>query len=305
MSPHHEPRSPAFRRWCPAVLGRRLRPFRLVRHPALPVAVSLLAAGPVVAQEHALARPLGTGEAQIWYLGHSGWAIRTEHHFLIFDYWEAMKTMPPGATFVPPADASLATGYIVPAEIADENVIVFVSHAHSDHFDPVVLTWNESIPGIRYVFGWDVEGPPDILRVDEPRKGFTIDDVRIHTISHDFDGIPEAAFLVEADGVTLYHSGDHGGGASTAQRFAANIDYFAGIAHDIDIAFTVTWGGTDYVVDKLSPKVVFPQHDGGAEYRLRRWAEQGAGARLRARVLVPERRGDRFLYAGGAATVMP
>jgi hypothetical protein len=85
----------------------------------------------------------------------------------------------------------------------------------------------------------------------------------------------------------------------------ANIDYFAGIARDIDIAFTVTWGGADYLVDELSPKVVFPQHEGGAEYRLRRWAEQGAGARLQAQVLVPEKRGDRFLYAAGVATVMP
>ena len=218
-------------------------------------------------------------------------AVRTQHHFLIFDYWEAMKTMPPGATFTPPANASLATGYIVPAEIADQNVTVFVSHAHRDHFDPVVLAWKESIAHIQYVFGWDVEGPPDVLRVDEPRKRFTIDGVRIHTISHDFDGIPEAAFLVQTDGVTLYHSGDHGSSASTAERFAANIDYFAGIAHDIDIAFTVTWGGTESVVDKLSPKVVFPQHEGGTEYRLRRWAEQGAGARFQARVLVPERRG--------------
>jgi hypothetical protein len=93
------------------------------------------------AQENTLDRHLRTGEAQIWYLGHSGWAVRTQNHFLIFDYWEAMKTMPPGEAFVPPDDASLATGYIVPSEIADQNVIVFVSHAHSDHFDPVVLTW--------------------------------------------------------------------------------------------------------------------------------------------------------------------
>jgi L-ascorbate metabolism protein UlaG (beta-lactamase superfamily) len=271
----------------------------------LSLVISFLTIGGAGAQESALARPLGVGEAEIWYLGHSGWAVRTQHHFLIFDYWEVMKTMPPGATFTPPTDASLATGYIVPAEIADQNVTVFVSHAHGDHFDPVVLTWKESIAHIRYVFGWDVEGPPDVFRVDEPRKRFVADGVRIFTISHDIDGIPEAAFLVQTDGVTLYHSGDHGSSASTAERFAANIDYFAGIAHDIDIAFTVTWGGTDYVVDKLSPKVVFPQHEGGAEDRLRRWAEQGAGARLRARVLVPERRGERFLYAGGAATVMP
>jgi L-ascorbate metabolism protein UlaG (beta-lactamase superfamily) len=299
------PRSHAFLRLCLAISRWRPRPLRTVQCLVLLVAASVLTIGRAGAQETALGRPLAVGEAEIWYLGHSGWALRTQNHFLIFDYWEAMKTMPPGATFVAPDDASLATGYIVPSEIADQNVIVFVSHAHSDHFDPVVLSWKESIAHIRYVFGWDVEGPPDLLRVDEPRKRFVIDGVRIHTVSHDFDGIPEAAFLVQADGVTLYHSGDHGSTAPTAQRFAANIDYFAGIARHIDIAFTVTWGGADYLVDKLSPKVVFPQHEGGAEYRLRGWAERGDGARLQTQVLVPEKRGDRFLYTGGEAAVMP
>jgi L-ascorbate metabolism protein UlaG (beta-lactamase superfamily) len=288
-------------------VDRRRDEARATRVVALLVTMtwSVTNAAALRAQERPAAASLQQGEAVIHYLGHSGWAVETRQHFLVFDYRESLATPPPGTTFSRPADASLASGWIVPAEIADRNVIVFVSHAHRDHFDPVILGWADSIPTLRYVFGWDYDGPVNALRVDRPRRSFDVDGVRIHTIAHDFDGIPEAAFLVEADGIVLYHSGDHGATASTRSRFEDNIDFLAAIAHPIDIAFTVTWGGEDYMVDRLQPRVVFPQHEGGAEYRLRRWAEQGIGATLNAEVCVVDKRGDRFLFARGKAACAP
>ncbi|KPJ94490.1 MAG: hypothetical protein AMS18_03630 [Gemmatimonas sp. SG8_17] len=262
-------------------------------------AIALLLPQSLGAQDTLFSDLLARGEAEIWYLGHSGWAVRTQHHFLIFDYWEAMQTMPPGVEYEKPADASLATGFIVPSQLSDQNVVVFVSHAHSDHYDPVILDWQESLEHIEYVFGWDGESPPHTVRIDTPRKSVVIDDVRVFTVSHDFDGIPEAAFLVQTDGVTLYHSGDHGSSPAYQQRFRDNIDYLAGIARDIDIAFTVTWGGEDYMIAQLSPKAVFPQHEGGNEHRLRSWAEQASRAGLQAAVCCAEHRGDRFVYSGG------
>ena len=32
--------------------------------------------------------PVDTGQAEIFYLCHSGWAMKTASAFLIFDYWE-------------------------------------------------------------------------------------------------------------------------------------------------------------------------------------------------------------------------
>lgn len=254
------------------------------------------------AQDTPLAEPLAPGEAEIWYLGHSGWAVRTQNHLLIFDYWEATQSMPPGVDYEKPADASLATGFIVPSQVDDQNVVVFVSHAHSDHYDPVILDWQDSFENIEYVFGWDGGGgPPHAIRIDTPRKSVVIGDVTVFTVSHDFDGIPEAAFLVQADGVTLYHSGDHGSSPAHQQRFRDNVDYLAGITRDIDIAFTATWGGEDYMIAKLSPSAVFPQHEGGSEHRLRSWAEQTSRAGLQATIYCAEHRGDRFVYSGGVA----
>jgi L-ascorbate metabolism protein UlaG (beta-lactamase superfamily) len=269
-------------------------------HIAIFLIVSiLLLPNPVVVDDSALTKPLAQGEAVICYLGHSGWAVRTQNHFLIFDYWEAMKPIHAGEKFEKPADASLATGFIVPAEIADQDVIVFVSHAHLDHYDPVILNWKNSIKNILYVFGWDIKNLNDVIRIDEPRKSVEIDGVKVYTIFHDTDGIPESAFLVQADGLSIYHSGDHGGGPANHDRFIGNIDYLSGIDSNIDIAFTVTWGGEDYMIEKLSPKAVFPQHEGGAEYRLRKWADKARSAGITVPIFCVEKRGQQFFYSGG------
>jgi L-ascorbate metabolism protein UlaG (beta-lactamase superfamily) len=270
---------------------------------AIIIALVFSLTNPAIAEDTALTKQLAAGEAVICYLGHSGWAVRTQNHFLIFDYWEAMKSMPPGTEFEKPADASLATGFIVPSEIADQNVIVFVSHAHTDHYDPVVLEWRKSISNIHYVFGWDVEDVADVIRIDEPRKSVEIDGVRVLTVFHDIDGIPESAFLVQTDSLSIYHSGDHDGSPANRERFIGNIDYLAGIDSSIDIAFTVTWGGEDYMIQKFSPKAVFPQHEGGAEYRLRKWADKAASAGIKAPIYCVEKRGQRFFYSGG--TIKP
>jgi hypothetical protein len=104
--------------------------------------------------EGATEPPRNEKEAYIWYLGHSGWAIQTKSHFLIFDYWERTES-----------ERALANGHIRPEEIRDQNVIVFVSHGHPDHFDPRVLEWKDEVPRITYVFGWEADEDPDLLMV--------------------------------------------------------------------------------------------------------------------------------------------
>lgn len=62
-----------------------------------------------------LIRPLEPGQAVIWYLYHSGWAVKTRNHLLIFDYTE-----PPER----PTERSIDFGSIGPAEIGGLNVEV-------------------------------------------------------------------------------------------------------------------------------------------------------------------------------------
>ena len=42
-----------------------------------------------------------------------------------------------------------------PSEIKD-GIFVFVSHDHSDHFNPVILSWKEQIPNIHYFLSFDI-----------------------------------------------------------------------------------------------------------------------------------------------------
>ena len=52
--------------------------------------LAFLQATPATGQNASPVTKLDAGQAEIHYLGHSGWAVRTRNHLLIFDYWEAM-----------------------------------------------------------------------------------------------------------------------------------------------------------------------------------------------------------------------
>ena len=69
-------------------------------------------------------------KAKVWYLYHSGFAVKTAAHFLIFDYWQQR-----------PRGKGLESGVIDPAALTDDNVIVFASHAHGDQLENGADVW--------------------------------------------------------------------------------------------------------------------------------------------------------------------
>lgn len=246
---------------------------------------------------------LKEGEAYIWYLEHAGWAIKTKNHLLIFDYVFLSRT---GKT---PENPSLENGYIDPAEIKDCSVFVFVSHGHGDHFDPMIFEWEKSVGDIRYIFGWQADRNPQYHYLTEPRTKSTIDGFEIFNINHEFDGIPEGAFLVKGDGLVIFHSGDHGCTREELDPlFKANIDYLAQQENQIDLAFISQFGsrtggevnnGDLYTMDKLDPKVTFPMHKGGGERFYKRFAQEAQEKGAKTKVYCAEKRGDRFFYQEG------
>ena len=246
---------------------------------------------------------LGEGEAYIWYLEHSGWMVKTADHLLIFDYLSVSRLEDR------PENASLAGGYIDPDEIKDLDVFVFVSHGHGDHFDPGILDWEKSVENIRYIFGWKADKNPRYHYLTEPGKKTTIDGVEIFNINHAFDGIPEAAFLIKADGLVIFHSGDHGcTGEELDPLFKANIDYLAEQGSPIDLAFISQFGGRDgaeinigdlYTIERLEPRVTFPMHQGGGERFYKIFAEEIQQNGAKTQVYCAEKRGQRFFYRKG------
>ena len=129
----------------------------------------------------------------IRYLYHSGFAARTDGHFLIFDYW---KRGPKGK--------GLESGVIDPAALSEYDVIAFASHVHGDHFSREILSWGQIIPKYRVVLSDDIQNAPGALMVG-PGMRLSQDDFQLQTLASNDEGV---AFVIDIDGVCIYHAGD-------------------------------------------------------------------------------------------------
>ncbi|UCD63113.1 MAG: ankyrin repeat domain-containing protein [Candidatus Zixiibacteriota bacterium] len=251
-----------------------------------------------------LDEPLGKGEAVLWYTGHCGWAVKTQNHFLLFDYWERDT----------PTEPCLANGHVSPDELAGQNLEVFVSHEHGDHFDPATFTWQDKIPNMTCYFGFRPEELPEENRQGYdgqeyvyvgPRQQMTSDGMAIQTIRANDAGV---GFVVDVDGLSLYFAGDHAGWRE-GQRdgFMAEIDYLAERVDNIDFAFVNVTGchagdtlalaeATFYTLEKLAPKIMVPTHGIDREYVYRQFASKVAAQGFDLPVLCARVRGDRFVF---------
>jgi ankyrin repeat protein/L-ascorbate metabolism protein UlaG (beta-lactamase superfamily) len=255
-----------------------------------------------------LDRDVADGEAALWYLGHCGWGIKTSNRFLIFDYWKNAE---------PPATPCLVNGHIDPSEIGDLDVFVFVTHEHGDHFDPAIFEWVDAFDDITFVFGFRPElvppyreegYPGPAYEYVGPREHTTIGGMDIRTIAANDAGV---GFLVEVDGLVVYHAGDHAGWADGERDgYLAEIDYLDPYVDTLDLAFLNVTGchahdperlleGNLYCVDKLAPTVMIPTHAGDREYVYPEAAEELASHGAATIVRYPENPGDSFFYAGG------
>jgi L-ascorbate metabolism protein UlaG (beta-lactamase superfamily) len=227
-----------------------------------------------------LAKPLQEGEAIVWSLGHCGFAVKTRSRLLIFDYYSR--------GWPRPEKPSLANGFVDPAEIKDQDVTVFVSHAHGDHFDPVILSWQSTVKNIRYIFGWKAGKGERAVDMPAPRATQNLGGMEIFTVNCEHNDVPEVAYLVKVDGLSIYHSGDYMGPLDTYQDDMAYLLKKAGM---VDLAFI----GKFQQAESLKPRVVFPIHAYNREYMYGTFAREAAAKNLPSRVILPENKGDRFM----------
>ncbi len=243
-----------------------------------------------------LAEPLGNGAATIWYLGHSGWGIKTRNHFLIFDYTgsEPRPDLP-----------QLANGFVDPTEIAGLPVTVFSTHEHGDHYDTTIFSWKEQIPNISYVFG---HRPPERLDYTYvgPEESSDLPGMKVSAIRSTDGGV---GFIVEVDGLTIFQAGDHAAAVpELPAAFTSEIDKVAARWPKIDLAFLPTVGcsigtpeavraGDIYTLNKLHPRVTFPEHGIDAEYVYREFKRLATQAGVTDSIVCAEHRGDLFRYS--------
>ncbi len=241
------------------------------------------------------------GEARVRYLSHAGWLVETAGRVLVFDYARQAARDAGGR--------SLEDGWLAPETLAGRPVIVFISHAHGDHYDPAVLMWATRVEDLTFVFGWaGPAGPKRVMAIDrEPRV--LAPGITVSAVQHDFDGIPESAFLVRTDGLVIYHSGDHATVSDPPNpAFTANIDALARQVARVDLAFisifgggTGRWvnGGDRYTIERLRPRVVFPMHGGGREHEYAAFAREARRLDLDATFAAAEHPGQVFHYRDG------
>jgi L-ascorbate metabolism protein UlaG (beta-lactamase superfamily) len=257
-------------------------------------------------RSHSVGEAVKPGEAVLWHLGHCGWAVKTQNHLLVFDYWNR------GAD---PAHPCLANGHIVPAEIADQKTIVFVSHEHADHFDSTIFNWRGPVRDITYVYGFRPEELPQYAQAPYPGPAYEyvgprdtkrIGDLEIATIAANDAGV---GFLVKVDGLTLFHAGDHAGWAEgEKQGYICEIDYLSGLTDGVDLAFLNVTGchahnpdalkeGLLYALNRVPPKVLIPTHGLDREFVYGETAAEVTEKGMTFPVACPKTRGDRFVYS--------
>jgi ankyrin repeat protein/L-ascorbate metabolism protein UlaG (beta-lactamase superfamily) len=267
----------------------------LLTQRSAPGAASAVACNGVVGD------PPKSDEASVWYLGHSGWAIETPHHFLIFDYFTDPRA---------PDTPSLCNGCIVPAALAGKQVTVFASHEHQDHYHAPIFEWRAQIPRITYVMGFR---PPDATGYEyvAPHETRDIGGVKVTAIPANDSG---EGFWVEVDGLTLFHAGDHACRTrDLSGNYTPEIQFLAARGVRPDIAFLPISGcnfgdqvavkvGTEYTLETLKPKLFLPMHAGRQTTTRYRDFIDACGDRFpQTRMPTLYCAGDHFTYRNGKA----
>lgn len=236
-------------------------------------------------------------DAQITYLHHSSFAVKTAAHVLIFDYY-----------FDKPHGGNLSQGVVRPADLRDEDVVVFASHRHPDHYSPRIFGWRSEIPKIRYVLSSDIHTHEDVLSVS-PGREYQLGDMTVRTLKSTDLGV---AFLIAVDGLLIYHAGDlnwwkwdedsASDNTQMEQAFKTQVNTLRD--ENIDLAFLPfdprqgndAFLGFDYFMQTVSPKYALPMHSFGKTEFFERLKTSPRTAVYRSRILLYHSRGQTISY---------
>lgn len=209
-------------------------------------------------------------QAKIYYIYHSGFVIKTENHFLIFDYYKD-----PIKNEVTKQKSKVLS----PENIKEmKNVFVFASHSHEDHFNHKILEWEDYNSKIQYIFSSDItiEKNKSNYNFIEEGQEKIVDDVHVRAYGSTDIGV---SFLVKVDGLTIFHAGDlnwwHWKEDSLQEQAIAESLFKAHIEKlkeekTIDIAFFPVdprlqefyYKGGEYFAEEIQPKILIPMHFG-------------------------------------------
>lgn len=211
---------------------------------------------------------------KVTFVHHSCFCVETGEKVFIFDYFKGDRI--PGFSF---------QGQL-PQFQPQQEIYVFSSHQHRDHFDAEILQWKEIYPKLQYILSKDIRLGDNYLsrrgidpKIKEsvhfmkPNDSLEIDGIQIETLLSTDEGV---AFLVTYEGRTVYHAGDlhwwHWEGEEEAfnqyqeKTYKRQIDKLKD--KKLDVAFVVidqrledsVFKGIDYFVQNVEADHVIPMH---------------------------------------------
>jgi len=200
---------------------------------------------------------------------------------LVFDYFR--DDPPDGQRRV------IEAGVMQAELLADRPTIVLVSHGHADHYNPVIFKWRrEADQKIAFVVDKGVRLPSGAT-AKRLSPGGTCDVLGAKVTAYPSTDLG-CSFLVEVDGLSIFHAGDlnfwhwaeH---SSAAEVSAAKAAFLAALepmkGKAIDLAFFPVDGrlgakaglGAAHFAAAFCPRVLVPMHFTGHEDYARRFAE--------------------------------
>lgn len=198
----------------------------------------------------------------VTYYHHSGFSVASGDILLVFDYWRGKKLRLPEALGV------------TPETLARFNeVYVFITHEHEDHFDEIVYTWEQYAP-VTYIVA---DCLPEKAKGHRMKKGSELslsDRVQVKAYGSTDSGV---SFLVTLDGMKFFHAGDlnfwHWREVSNARQIQEAEEDFRGEMADfqgmeMDVAFfpvdprmgMLFDAGANYFMLTAKPRLLLPMH---------------------------------------------
>lgn len=191
------------------------------------------------------------------YLFHSGFLVETESSYLLFDYWKGE----------------------IPEMNYKKKLYIFSSHAHHDHYTKDIFKLENRCEEVHYILSSDIKRASGFWKKAEnvsflaPHESLELERLQVQTLTSTDEGV---AFLVQIDGLNIYHAGDlhwwHWPGEPEEDNtwhknaFQKEMTYLDG--KKLDLAFVPldprqeeagSWG-MDYFLKHVSAGYVFPMH---------------------------------------------
>ncbi|MEG0864524.1 MAG: MBL fold metallo-hydrolase [Clostridia bacterium] len=202
-------------------------------------------------------------QLKIIYHYNSGFSVQVGGTLLVFDYWEG-------------ENRSLGqVGRITTSALrAFEHIYVFISHAHPDHLDPIVFTWEAEKLPITYVVSSDMPVGTRGKRICPLQTRELSPDVTVKAFQSTDLGV---AFLVKLYGLSIFHAGDlnfwHWRQESTLREIeAAEAAFYEAMEpiknEKIDVAMfpvdprqgLMYDAGANHFILTIKPRVFIPMH---------------------------------------------